>query len=1274
MNNTTAIDKNYLRLQFWKRVYEKNATEFQSFFEDIMQGANADFQKIRPYGNQGDGGNDGYIPDEGIYFQVYAPKDPSGKEAKAAEKMKEDFEKLKVNWGGISTIKEYVFVFNDKNYGVSIEIDRALSELKLANKGILFKKLTPKDLERTFFALKSDQILALGFDIDSTNTLKIAKSYLDKIEMELDRDNSVFALKSLNNIKEIVLGTANEDLALDFEILEARTLQKLENIKDARKKYTNLCKRFPDDPRAFLYLAEIFLSIGDFKRNEELLSEAEAIDSTNRLLALEKLIRDYAMQKTIDLSKIDEENFSEDSKIKANFYRIYSGFYEDSDEHVKADSFIEKAICYNPDKFSNYDAKLSILENRLYVPEENKKDRQEKIEGFLHEIDIVEQKANTWGELGVRNKAMICYRKFDSFRIKEDMPNFMQNAKDCFEFLLQCYFDRTVDRFFVGMLTFIEVPESDLERLLDYLDKGEKNISDDLIKRLFFQFGLKDTLFTTGREYFVRKSCQKIIGLLDSLEGNNYQDVLNYLSDDITFAVVVANTKKVSPELRLKIIENLPNDGSVQKDKLLLLLNYYEGKTDKAFELLKKLDLSNLGYFESKQVLEIAKEKKAWEFVVCLLENILKYEKNKRTTLQLKLQLFSAYLKLERFKEASEMGQNILSDENEISFIDEENKEILLEQTIIARIKRGEFKVAKEIVEKHINLFKTFNSILGIKVDVYLRNDDVNKAISAVVEGIKIIKSPTPEQYGYLYMYLVEIGNRIDFSLSSDLEISDGSFVKVRDQERWYFIGNGEELDATKIASDNKLYAEFIDKKNGDEIKIIHNYRSDANILIIEEILPIERYIFWQCRYHVGKLTEEGRWKAVEKIEVPKTVDGIDLKYIIARLEDDKKARGNFFQLYLKNNLPLAFLAVNQGGLTNAIGCILNEQKGFVNFSSGNYEEINSQKEVAQKIIGGEKFYLDGTSALILGETGLLEDIYKYVTNIRVPQTVITLLLETNEKFRYIPGQSGYMSYAQGGLVFSSTDQEKRRKIKNNFERTVELLELDSKKTEAISDANKIGDYSEKLISAALCDACILAQRDDTPVLTEDFMYLKVNEMETKKSAPQYCSTFVLLKVLYEQGKIDFDKYLGFFNYLAKYRFRFLPVSGEDIEKAVFGDGDVKQFTPENIRLLNFHLTLAEEYGVSFSNAFAVVVRFLLRVLVDDAVTPEMIDKIFIEIVETFPTEKDKRTLGEMLLVVCLRGINNAQLNIILGTKTQEKVDSLARLITIYSKKDIILL
>ena len=40
------LDRNYLRLQFWLRIHEKSATEFQSFFEDIMQEAFSVFRRF----------------------------------------------------------------------------------------------------------------------------------------------------------------------------------------------------------------------------------------------------------------------------------------------------------------------------------------------------------------------------------------------------------------------------------------------------------------------------------------------------------------------------------------------------------------------------------------------------------------------------------------------------------------------------------------------------------------------------------------------------------------------------------------------------------------------------------------------------------------------------------------------------------------------------------------------------------------------------------------------------------------------------------------------------------------------------------------------------------------------------------------------------------------------------------------------------------------------------------------------------------------------------
>lgn len=124
------LDKHYLSLQFKIKIHSKNGTEFQSFFEDIMEKAYSDYQKIRPYGNKGDAGNDGYRKDSGIYYQLYAPNTPKINESNAAKKLRNDFQRLQNAWNKISKIKEYDFVFNDKYEGSVQLLEAATTDLK----------------------------------------------------------------------------------------------------------------------------------------------------------------------------------------------------------------------------------------------------------------------------------------------------------------------------------------------------------------------------------------------------------------------------------------------------------------------------------------------------------------------------------------------------------------------------------------------------------------------------------------------------------------------------------------------------------------------------------------------------------------------------------------------------------------------------------------------------------------------------------------------------------------------------------------------------------------------------------------------------------------------------------------------------------------------------------------------------------------------------------------------------------------------------------------
>jgi hypothetical protein len=153
-------------------------------------------------------------------------------------------------------------------------------------------------------------------------------------------------------------------------------------------------------------------------------------------------------------------------------------------------------------------------------------------------------------------------------------------------------------------------------------------------------------------------------------------------------------------------------------------------------------------------------------------------------------------------------------------------------------------------------------------------------------------------------------------------------------------------------------------------------------------------------------LSQDGDLAGVQMVKMPQQDESIDPKYLLNFLEDLHSRTEPFFKLYCKdNNIPLAMLAVSEGGLASAIGKIQREQKGFINFSNGSVEDFENQKKVAAKVIENKApFYIDATSALFLSEIGLFPKIISDLPGLKVPQSVINFLADISDStFRLEP-------------------------------------------------------------------------------------------------------------------------------------------------------------------------------------------------------------------------------------------------------------------------------
>lgn len=182
-----------LRNKFKLVVYQSDGKQFEDLFIKIMTYRDSDFRAIRPHGNIGDRGNDGWVARTGTYYQVYAPEELFTNTENAQKKVKADFKKLKEYWNEISVINNFYFVVNDKFQGVSPHIHNTLNDIKNNNSLSSCGVFDSRSLENELFCLSNDLICnILGID-----AIQFDPIYEDKKKVREFLDSLWFVFQEL---------------------------------------------------------------------------------------------------------------------------------------------------------------------------------------------------------------------------------------------------------------------------------------------------------------------------------------------------------------------------------------------------------------------------------------------------------------------------------------------------------------------------------------------------------------------------------------------------------------------------------------------------------------------------------------------------------------------------------------------------------------------------------------------------------------------------------------------------------------------------------------------------------------------------------------------------------------------------------------------------------------------------------------------------------------------------------------------------------------------
>lgn len=139
------------------KIHESTGEAFEDLFCEVMMFTDDRFRKIPPWGNKGDGGNDGFIPDEKRYFQVYGPKYSSTAKnivSYAKKKMEDDFMKILSNW---EKPNSFHFVYNDKFAGAPRDLHEAIAKIKETHGLKEASVIDSFNLRKKFMALNNEQ-------------------------------------------------------------------------------------------------------------------------------------------------------------------------------------------------------------------------------------------------------------------------------------------------------------------------------------------------------------------------------------------------------------------------------------------------------------------------------------------------------------------------------------------------------------------------------------------------------------------------------------------------------------------------------------------------------------------------------------------------------------------------------------------------------------------------------------------------------------------------------------------------------------------------------------------------------------------------------------------------------------------------------------------------------------------------------------------------------------------------------------------------------------
>ena len=1078
--------------------------------------------------------------------------------------------------------------------------------------------------------------------------MSACRSYLDSY-----RINEARAF--LSQIDILLLDIDDATLNAEADFLGAILVARNEKTPEAKEQLLEIIRAHPNYIEPMLEYIELCGSApeptDELERIEKL---ARAIDKNHPHLLLIDLFRKY---KNGDIIK-DESIFeikTDNTRLTARFISQHSLFCDTAGDTTRRDALVEqwqkfapnspnpyrfKAMYKMIDVIRNSPEQADLIDEALKFSKQQRQEIEDKdplmphgqIEWLLNELKL----------------------RVALFRITGEDTGFDAVRNDMILWIAQCYFDSAINAIVADLLAYLSIEPDQWRIITGKIQESNVAPSKDLIEVLFLHALPHNDLFDDLIDFIKKYNQDNLLEILQAIKNNDAPKTAKLINakHDSNFSLMVLQSIR-DYDVAVPLTELLEIKQDYQSQfltiRLGILVMYKQDR--RALDLITEPIIDEANLFMLHIIEELTYKNEQLHFFIPAALRLLTLHIPDGYKIQLHGKLSMVYFGQKDDTNAIMHAEHALVQPEDLG---EDNSHNIFGLMVQALMNKGQVDKACGAFAQYHHIKPTFE-FFGTQAQCYLKSsfdDRYEKAVSCIVQAFEITEAYNDNIYLSAFNILLELSNAGAILAHDEPAVKDGLFVKLEGISDWLYIGGQEKsLGAECISPDTDSHAALIGKSVLDKIDWpADEYSGYNDKRTILHITTPARFLSHRASEAMAKAAQLGN-TSIRTFRVIDDDGKLDMSGFERFMEEQDQPRKDFFESYISNGLPFAFLCKMQGSIQSALGIVSLEERGFIQCNNRTQADIEEQKAIANKVLGGAPCFIEGLVAVMLAESGLIEDVVKALPNLGVSTSVIGLLRDIAGNFEVTAGKGGRGDFVKGKFQFREIDKAKDGVIRNKLLAVADLLDGLPGKVVGKTYPKSDGDVNlDNTMPNYFVDAFRYAQDKTAYVLTDDSLFVHAYKVAGETQIPQNFSSISLIRAMVDKGLIDLQRYYEYFARLSYYRYYFLPLSVDDMMNVVLprSDGGVLIPAPQNISLLNLPLTLSQDYGVEAKNAVAVLSIFFMRLIMDNTVLPEVADKIFTQTLSDTMVKRDKKSMAAALRQGCRqnmmdeRWINNS--------------------------------